>query len=226
MSCYEWEHGEIKLPTGVAAKLKAHLNVVADRHVAELVKETSAAWDQLKASTPSKRQEVYYRLQISEDASMLLQRHTYNEQTRRWDTKFAKPTQAVIKKSVVDRRVPWGADAKAPKNLVFKLGCEATITFTGANTVVWDVPENNHAAERANEHPLAGAFFDFLENRVEWTSRSGGTITGNNEYNRDDHDAGGGANYVVREYSKKAVADRRAARRDSFGTYRGRTYMY
>ena len=226
MSCHEWEHGEIKLPTGVAAKLKAHLNVAADRHIDALVKETGAAWDQLKAVTPSKRQEVYFRLQISEDASMLLQRHTYNEQTRRWDTKFAKPTLAAIKKSVVDRVAPWGAGDNAPKYLTFKLGCEASITFKGANTVVWDVPENNHAVERANQHPLAEAFFDYLERRVEWTSRSGGTIVGNNEYNRDDQDAGGGANYVVREYSKKAVAERRAARRPSFVTYRGRAYVY
>lgn len=44
--------------------------------------------------------------------------------------------------------------------------------------------------------------FRYLE-RVTWTSRSGGQIIGNDEYNRDSCEAGGGGNYVVREYSTK-----------------------
>jgi hypothetical protein len=38
-------------------------------------------------------------------------------------------------------------------------------------------------------------FFSRLR-RINWTRGSGGTIVGNDEYNSDSYDAGGGANYT------------------------------
>ena len=89
----------------------------------------------------------------------------------------------------------------------FDLG-EASISFSDdtKKTVIWDVPENNHAPERARDYSLARTFFYEL-GRIKWTRGSGGEITGNNEYNRDDYESGGGANYVVSEYSLKAAKE-------------------
>lgn len=115
---------------------------------------------------------------------------------------YAKPSKERVRKSVMSREAAFGTTS--PKYLVFRVGSETTITLKG-NTVIWDVPENNHACDHAREHPLAVALFEFLDRRVEWTSRSGGTIVGNDEYNREDDSVGGGGNYVVREYSKAAL---------------------
>jgi hypothetical protein len=63
----------------------------------------------------------------------------------------------------------------------------------------WSVPENNHACERAHEHPMAVAAFRSLD-RIKWARNSGGKITGNDEYNQESKNEGSGSNYVVRGY--------------------------
>jgi hypothetical protein len=88
---------------------------------------------------------------------------------------------------------------------------ETRIEFDGRK-VTWSVPENNHACEHAREHLLARTLFDLLA-RVQWTRGSGGTITGNNEYNQDSRDAGGGGNYVVQEFGPKMPRQRLSAYR-------------
>lgn len=216
MSCYEWEHGEIKLPTGYSAKLRAHLTVAAEKVVNDLIAETNAAWGRLKTVPPAKRQTAMWEMDLSEAAERLMCTHVRDEKNGAWSVKVSKPNISQIKKSVMDRAYARGAPNGAPKRLTFSLDGNATITFTDTNTVVWDVPENNHTCERANAHPLAQRFFDFLENNVEWTTHSGGQIVGNNEYNREDRSLGGGGTYLVREYSRDAVA-RRQGRRASFG---------
>jgi len=85
---------------------------------------------------------------------------------------------------------------------VFNLG-EATISF-GDKVVYWNVPENNHAVERAHEHPVSCALFEAL-NRVDYgkNRNMGGVIVGNDEYNRDNEDVGGGANYITHAYGPR-----------------------
>lgn len=93
----------------------------------------------------------------------------------------------------------------------FSIACgEPSIRFEGRK-VVWTVPENNHACEHARVHPLAEAFFKLLDG-VRWTRGSGGVIVGNNEYNRDDQNVGGGGNYVVSEYGPPTKRPRRGRR--------------
>lgn len=82
----------------------------------------------------------------------------------------------------------------------------ATIDFR-SNVVTWDVPEGNHAVERAHAAPLALAFFAALD-KINWTRNSGGFGTGNDEYNEDDRSAGGGANYVTFAYGPKGEAEK------------------
>jgi hypothetical protein len=66
-------------------------------------------------------------------------------------------------------------------------------------TVHWSVYEGNHACEEARRTPEARRLFKALD-RIQWTRGSGGTIAGNDEYNQDCQDPGGGANYVVKYY--------------------------
>jgi len=75
---------------------------------------------------------------------------------------------------------------------------EGTITFK-SNVVTWNVPEGNHAVEDAHEAPLGQVFFDALS-KIKWTRTSGGYGTGNNEYNRDNSEYGGGGNYISFAY--------------------------
>lgn len=66
-------------------------------------------------------------------------------------------------------------------------------------TFSWHVPENNHACEEAHEHPMARVAFNALD-KIKWTRNTGGKITGNDEYNQESREDGGGSNYVVMRY--------------------------
>lgn len=85
---------------------------------------------------------------------------------------------------------------------------DATIVLRNdSHTASWEVYENNRACDHARQHPLACTFFGLLA-KIEWTRGSGGTIIGNDEYNRDSHDVGGGGNYIKETFGpngKKAV---------------------
>lgn len=204
MSCYEWEHGTITLPSSYAPKLREVLKTAAEKRIEKITADTTRAWDHLKKMTPTKRAAVRtwddpLLRELDDDTLWLLQSYESGKYVWR------KPTQKQIREAVVSRNK--GYDGQT--NTVFHCGSEASITLFG-NKVEWNVPENNHACERANSHPLAGVLFTFLD-RVLWTARSGGQIVGNNEYNEDDHNAGGGGNYVVREYSLQADEARRKA---------------
>lgn len=69
-------------------------------------------------------------------------------------------------------------------------------------TVVWNVPENNHARESAHAHWFAKKLFTALS-RIEWTRGTGGAIVGNDEYHRDSDYEDGGGNYLVLRFGPK-----------------------
>ena len=48
---------------------------------------------------------------------------------------------------------------------------------------------------------MGKAFFKRLA-QVKWTNRTGGEIVGNDEYNEESRESGGGANYVTSRYGK------------------------
>ncbi|MFA5707519.1 hypothetical protein [Mycolicibacterium sp.] len=198
MSRYAWERGTITLPTGEPAKLRAALRRDAAAHIATLAAEVARAWSHLRTMSPAQRRKAaltgnnHVLSELSEEANSLLQQYEYRKGASH--VRWRNPSQKAIREAVITRH----RDHAGKTHTVYRCGHEATITLAG-NTVTWDVPENNHAPERAHEHPLAGSLFGFLAT-VRWTSRSGGAITGNDEYNRDTDSAGGGGNYVVRAF--------------------------
>lgn len=60
---------------------------------------------------------------------------------------------------------------------------ECSISFEG-RTLHWHVSENNHAVERAYEHPVAQALMAALD-KVQWTRGTGGSFWGSDEYADD-----------------------------------------
>ena len=96
----------------------------------------------------------------------------------------------------------WPVTAKTTDFLVD----EASISFKGRE-VTWNVPSNNHAVERAHEHPVAQAFFQGLAAIKSWPRGTGGEILGNDEYNRDSREMGGGGNYVTARYGDAVKKD-------------------
>ena len=211
MSCYEFETGTIKLPTGYASKLRAALTREADAHIDTLLRESTEVYSKVQHLSPASRLKALVSMpNISEQVHSTLVQWRVNPKTGKHTAKVVKPSKASITRSLVGRVADhW--EPTGPKRLTFHVN-GGTITFTGTNTVEWNVPEGNHAVEYARSHPVAQEFFRFLDT-VEWTSRSGGTIVGNNEYNREDLSIGGGGNFEVRTYSRADMLARRAASR-------------
>lgn len=87
----------------------------------------------------------------------------------------------------------YNEDIKLKKNhLPLSKSCELqpddvewSIKLNNDNrTVYYSVPENNHACEYAREHKIITLMFKLLYN-IKFSSRSGGIIFGNDEYNID-----------------------------------------
>lgn len=207
MSRNEWENGTVKLPSGYMPKLRAALNAAAEKHIAAITADVNRAWDVLKKVPAAKRVNALYsmNLDVLEEALGLMVTSVHTD--KGFVMKVSKPSVKTIHESVITRRAPW-SNPDAPKQTVFVLNYEASIALNG-NSVEWNVADGNHNVERAHRHDLAKVLFDFLY-RVEWTSRSGGTIVGNDEYNQDSRECGGGANYVTYEFSRaKMLANRK-----------------
>lgn len=221
MSCYEWEHGTIKLPSAETARVKTAVRDAVNTHfdnVLRLSKECYAvvkaagkkgAADALKKWGYTK---VYGRFSdfdwsgpegtfksmgiAHDDARQIVSSvcHVDYWGGQREPIKFRTPTVADVEKHIGKRATN--------RTTAFQVGYEALISFRG-NEVTWDVPENNHARNAAHAHHVAQAFFTALS-RVRWTRGSGGVITGNDEYSRDSYDEGGGGNYVTMQFGPDA----------------------
>lgn len=62
-----------------------------------------------------------------------------------------------------------------------------------------EVYENNHARDYAWGTAVGQALSKAL-NRIQWTSKTGGILIGNDEYNQDTDYPGGGGNYITCHY--------------------------
>lgn len=191
MSKHEWEHGTIKIPAKEYSKLRKAVitrhNELQDKQLLIALRNSAKILDAKKG----KRNFDAWRFacdQLCLDSGVLRLLFKYDNEARKY--KLRKP-----KKKDLDKK-------PITQSCTLDVG-EASITFDNKNrTVTWDVPENNHAREHARKEPLAEFLFSRLD-RIDWTRGSGGTIVGNDEYNRDADYEGGGANYVTSEYPRK-----------------------
>ncbi len=217
MSHYDWEAGTLKLPTAEYARVKRFVQDTAKAYSDQKYAHAQVFWKTLPASV--KKDQLKYRKR--------LHAFVYGNRVGQYDYDPKLPTSnglgddeeggfgeelyyllsSMFRKSddgeVAARRVNK-TDLKPVTNQTLEYVCgEGYMRFDPkAHTVHWEVAENNHARDRGRNHPIAQALFQVLDT-VKWTRGSGGTIVGNDEYNRDSRDSGGGGNYVIDEYGPK-----------------------
>lgn len=200
MSRNEWESGEIKLSTKEFGAFRRDMITAHNARQIRLFEQAKQVYSQLKEIGAGKRGFDYHTAFERVPAfGYALGRDGYHEifdaifptvkidvgWTRSRKPKTPKKSQFVPLKQSADR---------------IDVGGEAVIGFDKKRRVaVWSVSENNHSVERAREHAIGRAFFNRL-GRVVWTRGTGGEIVGNDEYNQDNRESGGGSNYVTARY--------------------------
>jgi hypothetical protein len=180
VSCYEWSHGTIVLPSNQFAMVKT---VVADAVTADYEKQYAQAqhiWTQ--ATAKQKRSVDAYReyingLTLHYALAWKLIPYNSDKPRRLKRTDWAFPTNRTV--SFHEEDLSIGFDPKA-------------------RTVTYSVGENNHAREHAAATVLHAGFYQAI-GAVKWSNQSGGVILGNDEYNREAgyENEGGGGSYVV-----------------------------
>lgn len=221
MSKNEWESGTLKLPTAEFAKVRKAVEATDRRTKEAVFDHTQRFW---KSLTPKQKRDRNAYSEAVRTFCYGADNHEFVNgqwvQRPRTPAGIGDRTpdsvvddtydrlSAVLRQRVENER-GWTEWQEAPPRRVLKTdmdyptnrttsfyaGEEAYITFDrDASTVHWEVHENNHAVERAHEHPHTRGFFDALS-KVRWTRGTGGVIAGNDEYNSESRDVGGGANY-------------------------------
>ena len=190
MSCYEWERGTIKLPSRDYATFRKTIIGAWNSRQLSLLERANAALPVIKAACGRKK--GWEAVDAAHKAAIPF--WSYPEellsivQTQKDDkTVFKSPKKKDLEIKPVSK----------PCTLFFE---DASISFNEEDkSVTWNVEENNHAREHSGSHPIAKAFFSELK-KINWVRGTGGTIIGNDEYNRDSDYEGGGGNYVTARF--------------------------
>ncbi len=195
MSCHEWESGTIILPSAEVARFRKTMNAAADKEREAVQALAEKAWAAVK-STPVKRRK---------EATAQWLRQTERQQANNdgnwsnwWERAHAVESlfRASGGKKPGEKDLAAAGYGRASSRTKSWEWGEASVVLDG-RTVLWSVPENNHAVEHARESWLGVTLFGFLKS-VRWTRGSGSEgFVGNNEYNRESMVDGGGGNYVT-----------------------------
>lgn len=184
MSCYGWEHGEVKLPAAEYSKFKKNLLVKLLSRQEFLFNKAVFIYNRFKASN-EKDLEKFCSLQLRHDSCS----HHEKEQILNSLIKNNKPVK--------------------PKKLNFKLDKKSTsfedsdLTVRINNetrTVEYCSDDNNHSIEDARESYLGRTVLNLLC-QTNYTNQTGGYLKKQTEY---DVDAGVGASitHTFGKYTK------------------------
>lgn len=190
MSCYNWCSGTIKIPT---KEWSAFRKAVIAAHNSYNERSFNLARDlhaKIKLDSKYKRNYPFYNKVF--DA-------VYNGN-------LSVPThfKNLIYSSLLTDDYP-NAKLKLPKKKDFPKATLKTQNYGyftlkhASKSIRYDVEENNRAVDYAEADPFVKHVFQLL-GRITWTRNSGGSIVGNDEYNRDSDYEGGGANYILKRF--------------------------
>jgi len=198
MSCYGWESGTIKIPTSEWSKFRTGVIKAFNDRRDRMWDESVRVFENAKLAKKGKRNfdliswfenEANDNRSFSFDEVMVIRSKILPRVDGKY--KLLRPKKNMF------------AHLPTSKNCTINCNDGGIVLNNESRTVVWAVSENNHAVEVARSHPVAQKMFRLLD-RVKWTRNSGGTIVGNDEYNRDNNDyCGGGGSYVTMEYGPK-----------------------
>ncbi len=227
MSKYEWESGTIKLPSKDWAKFRTGLLKAWNERELGRLEKAKVAHAKLTAAIKGKRgSKRATALKAAVEARFTRTEHS------RWNSQSHDVDVDPEVRDMIVTPTGWGTGATytlkpLPKKKDLKLFAtskdasmqcdDGYVAFKNATkTLVWDVSENNRAREHAHEHWFAKLVFGALS-KITWTRGSGGEIVGNDEYNRDSRDSGGGGNYTTMTFSvAQQKRDKEAARRTRY----------
>lgn len=211
MSRYDWERGTIKVPAAEWKKVRDALANGFNAYQAKLLALAEKAHERLVAIKSARGSaalggDLYDLLKEDGRSHELVRAMEDNEDL------IELVRGALIKVDAQSRKV----SLLKPKKKDFALAVSTKTTFYRVNeggitvdhkqrSLAWSVPENNHAVERARAHPIGRLFFSVLGN-VKWSRGSGGTLTSNDEYTKDNSEEGGGANYVTARFGPMGEA--------------------
>jgi hypothetical protein len=215
MSCNEWERGELTLPAAEFARVRQAVQAADDGHKKRVFAKTQKFWEDLtrkeKADSEAYLAAVARLAQERNDS--VRPRGLFSLSVRQ--IREQQQDQAA-RETAIDLLYLKGHGARPARVLQAEMHFptnrtttfrtpDCSVSFDAATRMAtWDVPEGNHACERACGSHLAEAFFGAIE-MVRWTHGTGGVITGNDEYARDSREAGGGANYVKAAYGYRGI---------------------
>lgn len=191
MSKNDEEYGEIRLPSAAVADVRRAL-AEADMAVkVEAFDLTQEVWSKL--SPKARRDRGAYELETRKVLSQMSPEWGYDRDTSvyeeahslLWCSPGSRPRR------VLRKDVQWPTN----RTTTFELPDGHVSLDRGKSTLTWSA-EGNHGVERARSSRVGRALFTAL-GRVRWTSGTGGVISGNDEYNREDRAVGGGGNYVT-----------------------------
>lgn len=224
MSKYGWEKGTIVIPKNQWAAFKKSLReVYAKAMQADLV-HAAKAIEVVKAANKGKRGVAWFgALQTELEATIRVRGYgSYGVDTVKSKYPFkVLDTYNIATKVLVTKDNPVKPGEKkyslgSLKAKDFPLPNSKTVEFDAEDgsiylddsrhSVTWDVAENNHAVERARESLMGRELFRLL-GKITWVRNSGGYLTGNDEYNREDEDTGGGANLLLDTFGPLGEAE-------------------
>jgi len=195
MSCNEWEEGQIKIPSKAWVDTKKRIREAYNKWVNDELEAAKAFYKRFKGKKAPKWGESGYE--------------AWDEAQGRFYKLFVHPTKKTEQGWIVQLKSP-----RSPRRVDFPLATNRTESFDVYNeefgfgfdnktrSVCWHVDENNRSCDKAHKHILARQLFTILS-MIDYTKGTGGTIVGNDEYNREDRYDGGGSNYVKRSFGPK-----------------------